>query len=56
MTRDDYQEARKILGLSINQWVDRLGISESAHKKYSSGNREIPLYIQRHIETLLKYN
>lgn len=53
MTNKDYQEARLKLGLSTNQWVDKLGISESAHKKYSSGDREIPLYIQRHIETLL---
>ena len=53
MTNNEYQEARQKLGLSTTQWVDKLGISESAHKKYSSGDREIPLYIQRHIETLL---
>ncbi len=54
MTPDEYKAARKELGLNVSDWVDKLGISISTHKKYSSGALNVQQAVSNHIETLLE--
>lgn len=42
MTPDEYKQARHTLGLSQPEWLAATGISESNHKKYTGGFREVP--------------
>ena len=55
MNNIEYKAARHTLGLSLSAWLDRLGISLSAHKKYSSGHLPVSVPIDRHIQTLIKH-
>ena len=54
MTADDYKKARIALGLPLQDWLNELGISESSHKKYSSGHREVPPTVANLIRALLR--
>ncbi len=54
MTPDEYKAARKELGLNVSDWVDKLGISISTHKKYSCGALNVQQAVANHIETLLE--
>lgn len=57
-----YKKAMKILGYDgrkkdgkpLEEWLDRIGISESAHKKYSSAHLPVPRVLAISINTLLE--
>ena len=48
----EYKAAYKESGLTNLEWCELLGISLSSHKKYSSGDREVMLSVQKHIKAL----
>jgi predicted transcriptional regulator len=54
MSQDEYRKARLALGLSVHEWIDALGISESSHKKYNAGIRPVPVQTEKLIMALLK--
>lgn len=63
MTPDEYKAAQRTLlgddarhtgGRPVSEWLDMLGISESAHKKYSSGVLPVPPVVERLIHALLR--
>ena len=54
MTQDEYKQARTELGLSVNDWIAKLGITIDTHKSFNSGRREINAMVANHIETLLE--
>ncbi|HAS4214138.1 hypothetical protein ACQ5UC_16230 [Vibrio cholerae] len=56
MTTEEYKLARKELGLSVPDWIDKLGISRDTHKKYNSGAIAIQLPVVNHIRTLIELN
>jgi hypothetical protein len=54
MAPSEYHQARLTLGLSLPEWLDALGISESSHKKYNAGIRPVPAHTEKLILALLK--
>lgn len=54
MTQDEYKQARKELGFSVDGWIARLGITIDTHKSFSSGRREVNAMVANHIDTLLE--
>jgi hypothetical protein len=58
MTYLEYQDAQKQLGYygrgKMAGWLELLGISESAHRKYRSGDIPVNPTVQRLIQALLK--
>lgn len=58
MTHIEYQHAQEQLGYygrgKLNGWLDLLGISESAHRKYRSGDMPVNPTVDRLIVALLK--
>ena len=56
MTKDEYREARKKLGYSVQEWLDELLIKLSTHEKYNSGRNKISPRTARHIRGLLDAN
>ena len=58
MTRSEYQKAQQQLGFygrgKLAGWLDELGISESAHKKYSSGHLPVQPTVARLVTALLR--
>lgn len=58
MTHIDYQNAQKQLGYygrgKMAGWLDAMGISESAHRKYRSGDKPVNPTVERLITALLK--
>jgi predicted transcriptional regulator len=56
MTSEEYKAARGELGLSVPEWIERLGISRDTHKKYNSAAMAIQLPVSNHIQTLLELN
>ena len=52
MTKQDYIDARARHALSVSQWIDKLGISRSAHDSFVTGRRSVPRYIAAHIQSL----
>lgn len=54
MTVDDYQKARKQLGMNVTQWTEKLGISVDTHKSYNSGRKTVSPAVANHIQTLIE--
>ena len=54
MTSEEYKQARTALGMNVNEWIEKLGISRDAHKSYNSGRAPVQLPVKNHIETLLE--
>jgi hypothetical protein len=58
MTPEQYKQAQRDLGFhgrnKLAGWLDTLGISESSHKKYTSGHAPIPPVVERLINALLR--
>lgn len=58
MTHIEYQDAQKHLGFygrgKLAGWLDLLGISESAHRKYRSGDMPVNPTVERLIVALIK--
>ena len=59
MTPDDYKQAQKTLGFygrgKLAGWLDTLGVSESTHKKYTTGAVDkINPVVERLINALLR--
>ncbi len=52
MTKDEYKQARKDLGMSVDSWVNALDISISTHKSLCSGRRAIQDRVLKRIELL----
>ncbi len=52
MTTDEYVEARAQLGMSVDEWIKKLGISKDTHKSYNSGRLDIQEPVANHIITL----
>ncbi len=50
MTPEQIKEERSRLGLTINQMADRLGVTPRAVSYYESGQRAIPLPIEKLIK------
>lgn len=49
-------DGRKKDGKSLAEWLSRIGISESSHKKYTTGHSPIPRVLAISIHTLLELN
>ncbi len=60
MTPTQYKQAQQQLGFhgrnKLAGWLDTLGISESSHKKYTSGHAPIPPVVERLIRALIRLN
>lgn len=56
MTSEEYKAARDELGLSVPEWIEKIGVSRDTHKKYNSGALAIQLPVSNHIQTLLELN
>jgi predicted transcriptional regulator len=54
MTTDEYKLARTQLGLNVDEWIIKLGISKDTHKGYNSGRADIQQPVANHIQTLLE--
>jgi len=58
MTPTQYKQAQRDLGFhgrnKLAGWLDQLGISESSHKKYTSGHADVPPVVARLITALLR--
>lgn len=60
MTPTEYKQAQQQLGFhgrnKLDAWLDAIGISESTHKKYTSGNSTagISPVVERLIKALLR--
>ena len=63
MTPEEYKAAMHLLlgpddrhagGRPVREWLDMLGISESSHKKYSSGAQPVSPIVERLIQALLR--
>lgn len=58
MTHIEYQNAQEQLGYygrgKLAGWLEELGISESAHRKYRSGDKPVNPTVERLITALLK--
>lgn len=58
MTPEQYKQAQHQLGFhgrnKLAGWLDTLGISESSHKKYTSGHADVPPVVARLITALLR--
>ena len=54
MTKDEYKQARKELGMSVDSWVKALDISINTHKSLCSGRRAIQDRVLKRIELLRK--
>lgn len=58
MTPTEYKQAHQQLGFhgrgKLAGWLDELGISESSHKKYTSGHADVPPVVARLITALLR--
>jgi len=63
MTPEEYKQAQRTLlgpddrhagGRPVREWLDMLGISESSHKKYSSGAQPVSPIVERLIRALLR--
>jgi hypothetical protein len=58
MTHEQYKQAQQQLGFygrgKLAGWLDALGISESSHKKYSSGHSPVSPTVERLITALLR--
>lgn len=52
MTPQQYSKARTDLSYKVDEWCAALCISRSSHKKYLSGDREIPERVKRSIALL----
>lgn len=52
MTSEQYSQARVALSYRVDEWCDALSISRSSHRKYVSGEREIPERVKKSIALL----
>jgi hypothetical protein len=60
MTPTEYKQAQQAMGFhgrnKLAGWLETLGISESSHKKYTSGHAPIPPVVERLIHALIRLN
>lgn len=54
MTFIEYKEARAVLGLSVEEWINKIAISMDTHKGYNSGRAEVQLRVANYINAMLK--
>ena len=63
MTSEEYKAARRLImgpdarhtgGKSALDWIDMLGISMSSHRKYVTGERQVPAPVERLIKILME--
>lgn len=54
MNQTEYRAAREQLSYSVGEWCEVLAISPSSHRKYVSGERDIPPRVTRMIALLME--